>query len=136
MKRKLVFILSSNYSGSHYLSLLLGSHSKAMHLGETKNLIKEGVNCYKCGVLNGCHLFKGIQELTTDDLYPTLFNRAGEPINLLFDTSKKIEWAIKFIKNQADYEIKVIHLVRDPRALMRRWKNKYTSLLSQLNQRR
>jgi len=107
-----------------------------MHLGETKNLLKEGVNCYKCSVLNGCHLFKDIQELTTDDLYPTLFNRAGEPINLLFDTSKKIEWAIKFIKNQADYEIKVIHLVRDPRALMRRWKNKYTSLLSQLNQRR
>jgi hypothetical protein len=136
MRKKLVFILSSNYSGSHFLSLLLGSHSKALHLGETKNLIKEGINCYKCGVLNDCHLFKGIQELTTNELYPTLFNRAGEQINLLIDTSKKTEWAIKFINNQADYDIKVIHLMRDPRALMRRWKNKYTSLLSQLNQRR
>ena len=136
MRKKLVFILSSNYSGSHFLSLLLGSHSKATHLGETKNLIKEGVECYKCGTLHGCSLFKGIQELAIDTLYPTLFNRADEEINLLIDTSKKTEWAIKFIKNQADYEIKVIHLVRDPRALMRRWKNKYTSLLSQLNQRR
>jgi hypothetical protein len=136
MKKKLVFILSSNYSGSHFLSLLLGSHSKATHLGETKNLIKEGVSCYKCGALNDCSLFKSIQELPFDKLYPTLFNSAGEEVNILIDTSKKIEWAIRFINNQTDYEIKIIHLIRDPRALMRRWKNKYTSSLNQLNQRR
>lgn len=136
MKKKLVFILSSNYSGSHFLSLLLGSHSKAVHLGETKNLIKEGVNCYKCGVSNDCHLFEGIQELTTETFYPTLFDRAGDQINLLIDTSKKTEWAINFINTQSEYDIKIVHLIRDPRALIRRWNNKYTSLLSQLSQRR
>ena len=136
MKKKLVFILSSNYSGSHFLSLLLGSHSKAVHLGETKNLIKDHVNCYACGALNDCILFKDINQLTTDALYPELFNRAGEQINLLIDTSKKIKWMSQFIHNQTDYEIKVIHLMRDPRALLRRWKNKYASITSRLNQRR
>lgn len=136
MQQKLVFILSSNYSGSHFLSLLLGSHSKALHLGETKNLIKGDVNCYACGTLNNCALFKDINQLPSYELYTELFNRAGEQINLLIDTSKKIKWASNFIHNQTVYDIKVIHLIRDPRALLRRWKNKYTSVPSQLNERR
>lgn len=136
MNKKLVFILSSNYSGSHFLSLLLGSHSKAVHLGETKNLIKGNVNCYACGVLNDCILLKDISQLETDSLYSELFNRAGGQINLLIDTSKKIKWMSQFIHNQTDYEIKVIHLIRDPRALLRRWKNKYNSVTSKINQRR
>jgi hypothetical protein len=125
--KKLVFILSSNYSGSHYLSLLLGSHSKAQHLGEMKNLIKDHVKC---------NLLKEINQLQPESLYPELFSRTGEHIELLIDTSKKPKWAKQFIHNEAPYEIKVIHLLRDPRALTRRWKNKYTSLSSQLNERR
>jgi len=136
IKKKLIFILSSNYSGSHFLSLLLGSHSKAVHLGETKNLVKGDVNCYTCGKLNDCVLFKDINELTTDSLYPELFNRAGEQVNLLVDTSKKITWINKFIHQKNNYEIKVIHLIRDPRALRRRWTNKYNSITSKINQRR
>lgn len=135
-KKKLIFILSSNYSGSHFLSLLLGSHSKAVHLGETKNLVKGGLNCYTCGELNDCVLFKDINELTADSFYPELFNRAGKHVSLLIDTSKKITWVNKFIHQKNNYEIKVIHLIRDPRALFRKWKNKYTSITSQLNQRR
>ena len=136
IKKKLIFILSSNYSGSHFLSLLLGSHSKAIHLGETKNLVKGDVNCHTCGKLNDCVLFKGINKLATDALYPELFNRAGEHVNLLVDTSKKITWVNKFIHQKNDYEIKVIHLIRDPRALRRRWTNKYNSITSKINQRR
>ena len=134
--KKLVFILSSNYSGSHYLSLLLGSHSKAMHLGEMKNLVKDGVHCYSCGVTNECDLLKGVNRLNSESLYPELFYRAGKKVEILIDTSKKPKWVTKFINNEMPYEIKVIHLIRDPRALIRRWKNRYTSLPSQLNERR
>ena len=42
MSRGLVYLLSSNFSGSHFLSLMLGSHSRFVHLGELKNLVYAG----------------------------------------------------------------------------------------------
>src|SRR2546428_11097791 len=38
LKRTIIYILSTNYAGSHYLSLLLGSNSRSIHLGEIKRL--------------------------------------------------------------------------------------------------
>lgn len=136
MKKKLVFILSSNFSGSHFLSLLLGSHSRALHLGETKNLVKETISCCLCGNTSDCELFRNIEYLKKDNLYPTLFNRAGDEIHILVDTSKKIKWASQFSNIQEDYEIKFIHLVRDPRALVRRWKLTYSTPFKRLKQRK
>ena len=122
MKKKLIFILSSNYSGSHFFSLLLGSHSRGEHLGELKNIYKsfDAVSCYICEELDDCRLYHDIKECQKQDLYKELFSRVDGNIEFLVDISKKSEWFENFIPN-SEYDIRLIHLVRDPRALARRW---------------
>ncbi len=120
MKKKLVFILSSNYSGSHLLSLMLGSHSRAEHLGELKNLVKASGGCHICEDPEVCQLFHGIRQLPKKELYETLFSRVPEGVEMLIDASKKPEWFQSFIDDER-YDVRLIHLVRDPRALARRW---------------
>lgn len=121
-KKKLIFILSSNYSGSHFLSLLLGSNTKAEHLGELKNLCKgqSEAQCYKCNNLDGCDLFTGVDEMQKKDLYEELFLRVDEEVEVLVDASKKPKWFKHFVDDDR-YDVRLIHLVRDPRALARRW---------------
>lgn len=121
-KKKLIFILSSNYSGSHFLSLMLGSNDRAEHLGELKNLCKgqKQAQCYICNGLNGCSLFHGIDKLPKSELYETLFSRVDDKIDVLVDASKKSAWFKDFVGDER-YDIRLIHLVRDPRALARRW---------------
>jgi hypothetical protein len=41
-------------------------------------------------------------------------------IRTIIDNSKKTAWAKKYLHDDA-YELKFIHLIRDPRALVRRW---------------
>lgn len=122
MKKKLVFILSSNYSGSHFLSLMLGSHSRGVHVGELKNVYKEGGfdKCYVCEGDADCELFLGINEQKKTDLYDFLFSRVDGNTTFLVDASKKPRWFKDYL-NIEDYDVYLIHLVRDPRALARRW---------------
>lgn len=122
MKKKLIFILSSNYSGSHFLSLLLGSHSRSEHLGELKNIYKsfDAVSCHICEELDNCRLYHDIKKFPKSELYKELFSRVDGKVEFLVDISKKTEWYANFIPN-AEYDIRLIHLVRDPRALARRW---------------
>jgi len=121
-KKKLIFILSSNYSGSHFLSLLLGSNIKAEHLGELKNLVKRqgGSHCSLCDGVDSCSLFHGVDELPKSCLYGTLFSRVDDKVEILVDASKKPKWFKNFVDDER-YDIRLIHLVRDPRALARRW---------------
>lgn len=121
-KKTLLFILSSNYSGSHFLSLLLGSHSKAEHLGELKNMRKRQnfSICYLCEDRSNCRLFDNIDKVDTENIYETLFSRVDDSIEVLVDASKKPDWFANFLDEER-YDIKAIHLIRDPRALARRW---------------
>ncbi|WP_461518304.1 hypothetical protein [Porticoccus sp.] len=129
MKKKLVFILSSNYSGSHFLSLMLGSHTQGMHLGELKNVYKKGGfdKCYVCKAGASCELFQGVSEHEKSRLFDFLFKRADEKINFLVDASKKPRWFKDFSKSN-EYDIYLIHLVRDPRALSRRWLMRFSEM--------
>lgn len=133
-KKTIVFILSTNYAGSHYLSLLLGSNSRAEHLGEVKNMAKNTRNCFICGSVSQCKLFKGIETVAKDKIYETLFSRVAPEVDVLVDNSKKLEWVQQFLP-LAEYELKFIHLIRDPRALVRRWLITYTTFEENLNQR-
>ncbi|MDX2426051.1 MAG: sulfotransferase, partial [Cycloclasticus sp.] len=139
MRKTVVFILSSNFSGSHFLSLLLGSHSKAAHLGEVKNLVKiknlgkksshnseSSRQCYVCEEKPECIITSNLHGLQKGDIYSTLFSRHEPSITHLIDASKKSEWANNFISNP-DFNIKFIHLVRDPRALVRKWDLHYNA---------
>jgi len=148
LKKTVTFILSTNYSGSHYFSLLLGSHSHAAHLGEVANLVRKSnigrdlgsrieatKQCYICEDNKKCSLFRNIHEVPLPELYPVLFERVGHDVDLLVDASKKISWAKQFV-NQDDFETQFIHLIRDPRAIVRKWHIQYSSVRQQLRQRR
>jgi len=121
MKKTLVFIMSSNYSGSHFLSLLLGSNTQAIHVGEVKNVIKENYDCHVCGNTGSCELFKGLEDIPKQEIYSALFKRAPKGTNVLIDNSKKVGWVKQFLFLKQKYNIKIIFLLRDPRALSRRW---------------
>lgn len=99
---------------------MLGSHSKAVHLGELKNLVKEDGGCHICQPPEACELFHDIKDIPAHDLYETIFSRVPEGIEILIDNSKKPKWFEQFIHDDR-YDIRLIHLIRDPRALARRW---------------
>ena len=117
--------MSSNYSGSHFLSLIISSHSRFQHIGEIKWLRKDKtknsrVLCGICGGHENCPVFSGISADNLDNVYETIFSNVGPEISGLVDISKKTFWAERFLQDQR-YEKKFIHLIRDPRALVRRW---------------
>ncbi len=123
--KKIVYIMSSNYSGSHFLSLIISSHSRFQHIGEIKWLRKDKtkssrVLCGICGGHEDCPVFSGISAENIDNVYEDIFSNVGSEIVGLVDISKKTFWAERFLQDQR-YEKKFIHLIRDPRALVRRW---------------
>ncbi|MDG5467704.1 sulfotransferase [Deltaproteobacteria bacterium IMCC39524] len=123
--KKIIYIMSSNFSGSHFLSLMLGSHSRFQHIGEIKWLRKINTDSARslCGFCQGharCPVLSGLSPENVENVYELIFSNVGPDIDGLIDTSKKIFWAEKFLTDQR-YEKKFIHLVRDPRALVRRW---------------
>ncbi len=124
--RTVVTILGTNYSGSHFLSLLLGAHSQAMHIGEVKHLRRthrtdrSSLDCHLCEDAANCPVLKGINPQTIDRVYDLIFANLGDsPVSTLIDTSKKITWAKRFLRCDS-MRMKYIHLIRDPRALARR----------------
>lgn len=136
MQRTVVYILSTNYAGSHFLSLLLGSHSTAVHIGEVNHLRKsvDRGSCHTCGGLQQCPILGAISPHQVDKVYDLIFSRLNGQSNVLIDNSKRISWAERFVGNR-DYKRKYIHLIRDPRALVRRWMLNYPSRSQQLKQR-
>jgi len=114
-KKKVVFILSTSYAGSHYLSLLLGSHSRALHIGEVVGLGTHKREDY----LRTGEVFAGIGPDNLRDVHQIIFSRCDPDTELLVDTSKKMSWAENFLDDDR-FERRFVHLIRDPRALVRR----------------
>lgn len=106
------------------LSLMIGSHSRYVHIGEVKGLGKEVKAdrqfCWLCGGHENCSVLGGISRENINDIYEIIFSRVDGTVNSLVDTSKKTDWALRYLKDQR-YEKKFIFLLRDPRALVRRW---------------
>ncbi len=122
MKKTVVFILSTNYAGSHFLSLMLGSNSRAIHLGEIYRVAypeRRQALCALCGE-SACPVFGDISPEEADRAHELIFSRIDPAITALIDSSKVIRgWADRFLATDA-YEKKYIHLIRDPRAFVRR----------------
>jgi len=134
--RTVVYVLALGYSGTHYLSLLLGSHSKIVHVGETLYLGKRKPEkrkkvCALCGDNERCPIFHGIGPHNSRDLYEMIFSRVDPSIQALADISKSIRWAGQFLHDPR-YQMKFIHLLTDPRALIRRWSLSYTKVKPRL----
>ena len=122
MRRTIVYILSTNYAGSHFLSLLLGSNSRAKHLGEVKMLRKyseEGPFGPDLR-LTRATVLQGIGPGNIHEAYEIIFSRLSSDITTLIDASKTVRWAEEFLDDER-YDKKYIHLIRDPRALVRRY---------------
>lgn len=135
MRKSVAYILSTNYAGSHYLSLLLGSNSRAMHIGEVCQLRRPvgEENLRECD-LNRGSVLADIGPDNIDRIYDIIFSRVDPGIEVLIDTSKRIEgWADRFLSDDR-YQLKFIHLIRDPRALVRRFGLRST-FYKQLRQR-
>lgn len=128
MERTVAFILSTNYAGSHFASLMIGSHSKAAHVGEVCHLRKARTGkaiCSRCGSVDKCALFRDIRPDTVARAYDILFGALPATTTLIADNSKKPDWAERFLDHPG-FRKKFIHLIRDPRALVRRWDTAYT----------
>lgn len=126
MKKTITYILSTNYAGSTMLALMLGAHSRVLQIGEAKRLRRvkhKQLPCALCGHGNICSLFDGITPDKTPQLYDIIFSRAD--VDVIVDHSKKPFWAKQFLEQRDKYDIKFIHLVRDPRSLVRRWDMKF-----------
>jgi hypothetical protein len=125
-KKQIVYILSTNYAGSHFLALMLASHSRCASIGEVhrfRRKVKRRDVCLLCGSDDICPVFKGVSPEKLPCLYDTIFSNLREfdpGVRTVIDNSKKTAWAEKFL-DLDDYDLKFIHLIRDPRALVRRW---------------
>ena len=133
MKRTIVTILSTNFAGSHYLSLILGSHSHAMHIGEIHHLRRAHKREYPCSVCadpKQCPLVRRVTPETIDRVYDIIFENVSNPaITTLVDTSKEVRLG------QPGYRMKYVHLIRDPRTLVRRWMVTYETAPKKRNVR-
>ncbi len=128
MQKTIVTILSTNYAGSHFLSLLLGSHSRACHIGELRRVVeglamaREVSFCHICNPQSECPAIRGLTGASAESTYAKVFENfaaLGRHPQALIDASKLVKWASRFV-NQSTYRFKYVHLIRDPRALVRR----------------
>ncbi|MEM7385240.1 MAG: hypothetical protein AAF514_09875 [Verrucomicrobiota bacterium] len=124
-------MLSTNFAGSHFLALQLASHSRTLSIGEFHRLRRRGENrkenCYRCGADADCPVFRGLPGAPLPELYDRLFENLATfrpGLETVIDNSKKTEWAERYV-GMPGYRQKYIHMIRDPRALVRRWIRTY-----------
>ncbi|MFK8013605.1 MAG: sulfotransferase, partial [Marinicellaceae bacterium] len=117
--KTVVFIISDVRSGSTWLSYVLGSHSDSVHLGEYYRpfTMENHIACRLCQAKgkSECDYLKGIKKVDNKEAFDFAFNRFKK--NRLIDCSKQMDWIKNFINNQ-NFQSKIIHLHRDPRAFI------------------
>lgn len=123
--KQIVFIVSNLYSGSTWLSYVLGSHPTAATLGEHHRRFEgeRTIACRYCSALGrpDCEVLEGILNTPLAEAYNMPLQRfAAMGITTLIDNSKQISWLERLLTHGAcdGLTIKVIHLVRDPRGWM------------------
>lgn len=138
---RVVFILSTNYAGSHLLAQLLGAHPKACSIGELHNYRKQLERPdERRSVIDDFAVnaqFAGLGELPIDQWHADIAARARQrtpALDTLIDNSKRVAWARRFIDNPR-FPATFVHLLRDPRALVRRWQLAYDTTRKRRRQR-
>ncbi|HVM59366.1 MAG TPA: hypothetical protein VMV72_00735 [Verrucomicrobiae bacterium] len=118
MSKTVIHILSTSHAGSHYLSLMLGSHSRTMHVGELFQLKREKGMMLGQVYFTSSPVFDGIGPHNIRDVYEIVFSRIDPHVEAVVDTSKVLRgWSEMFVRDER-HEHKYVHLIRDPRALV------------------
>ena len=119
MKPADVFIHSSPHSGSTWLGYVLGSGSETAFVGELYRAwdAEDRVPCTLCASrgLAECTLLGGIEHAGPASIFSTISERSGKRV--IVENSKRTAWTRQFI-DQPDRDIRLVHLVKDPRS---RW---------------
>jgi hypothetical protein len=137
-----VFVLSTNYAGSHLLAQLIGAHSQCLSIGELRNFekLRQRARADRNVVSDYASnpLFAGL-DACPPEVWHRRIHENAQPyrpgVTTLVDNSKRIEWAARFAHNP-DVRAVYVHLLRDPRALVRRWRATYDTGAARRSQRR
>ncbi|TNF88131.1 MAG: hypothetical protein EP301_05470, partial [Gammaproteobacteria bacterium] len=133
-RTRVIVIMALPHSGSHLLSQLLGAHSSCLSIGELHNYDKL-TNRERTGSGNVISsydadpLFKELGNLPQDRWHEEILTRAqvATPgLNTLVDNSKRAAWCASLLSNPS-LDVQPVHLLRDPRALLRYWLLRYDS---------
>lgn len=138
---QVIFILSTNYAGSHLLAQLLGGHPACRSIGELHNYRKyqERPKEHHSVVSDFAEnpWFEGLAGKEEEEWHRSILARIQQrvpEIECLVDNSKKVRWGRRFV-GMAQFKPHFVHLIRDPRALVHRWARTYADGSSKLSQR-
>lgn len=129
---RVIALMALPHSGSHLLSQLLGAHSSCLSIGELHNFNKL-TNRERQGSGNVIStyaddpLFHDLHDLTSDRWHSQVLAgaKAETPtLTTLVDNSKRVAWCASLLQNPA-LKVYPVHLIRDPRALLRFWQIRY-----------
>lgn len=126
-----IIILGTNYSGSHLLSHLLSAHSSCLGVGELhryQQLVESGRSAPVVSEYDSSPIFTGLSDLPVEQWYGTLLQRFAETeavtTPVIVDNSKKVRW-VRLVSKSENLDLRLVHLIRDPRALVLRWLSTY-----------
>jgi hypothetical protein len=115
-KRTAVFILSSPHSGSTWTGYVLGSNPASAFLGEYHRAWNDGLRapCIVCNArgLGFCKVLSDLEDEPVERAFDLAFARTGKRV--IVDSSKDVEW-IRSFRTDDPADIRLVHLVRDPR---------------------
>lgn len=126
MTTRVIAIVALDHSGSHLLSQLLGAHSHCVSIGELHNYDKFTNRSSGGNVTSNYdedELFRGLDRTPMEGWHQLIRANAEQKnagITTLVDNSKRVSWCQALMKNP-DLEVHPVHLIRDPRALLRYW---------------
>jgi len=138
---RVICIIAQSHSGSHLLSQLLGAHSRCLAIGELHNYDKFVHRASRSGNVTSDYahnpLFSGLEEVPAGRWHEIVFANTrmhDASVSTLVDNSKRLSWYRMLLKNQHLHVVPV-HLIRDPRAMIRYWTLRYDTRRHRRRQR-
>lgn len=127
MRRSILHVLSTSYSGSTLLGLLLDSQPSVRSLGEAIHLPQrsERARCLQCRVPAArCRLG---QVVSSESFYGSLFRYYGCGTSVLVDTSKSLRNSLLYHRYEPEFCHQFVLLSKAPHEFAASWIGHHTS---------